>query len=203
MVDQNLADKCKRWVEEYSGVNSPRKTTEREYPPQGTPRGVSNRAERHYYRPTCWLERPSWMDSIYRLINAENIESRVDAKSALGKFDYDSLDRIFGQFGEKKIRCAYLFLPRLFCLITGKEPTYYFDENAEIHLENLLSRLEENTIRKAESIGAELVIMERHRINLREDVSPRFIHIAAIKLGIEYLFHYYANARAEFYRRNT
>lgn len=217
MVEQNLADKCRRWVEEYAGAENPtivppsryrqitpnNRTTH--FTPsydQNTARDVSNRTERHVVRPTCYLERHNWIDKDYHLVEVANMGVGINVRSRLCKFNEWYLERVFGQFGEVNIKYGYLFLPKLFCLITGIEPTYYLDKDAETHLESLLSQLKENAIRKAEAIDAELVVMERDEINVKVDFSG-LVHLATILVGCEYSFWYNANARAEFYRRNT
>lgn len=217
MVDQNLADKCRKWVEEYADAENskiapppqhrqitPNNQTTHFTPnyDQNTARDVSNRIERRVVRPTCYLERHNWIDEYYHLVEVVNMGAGINVKSRLRKFNRWYLERIFGQFGEANIVYSYLLLPRLFCLITGIEPTYYIDEDADIHLESLLSQLKENAIRKAESIGTEIVVMERDEINVKVDFSG-LVHLATILLGCEYPFWYNANARVEFYRRNT
>lgn len=211
MVDEDLAAKCRKWVEDYCGVNhSTPENTQREVnsrieryrqPNQNTPRSVSNRTERHYERPTCWLEKPSWVDRDYHLVKVANLEVRINTKSRMSKFDANSLEGIFRQFEESSFQYAYLVLPRLFCSIIGKEPTLYCDEYVERNVETLVSELKRMAIREAEAIGAELAIMERDKIELREKYSG-FVHGLTIKLGKKYSFQYSADARTEFYKRN-
>lgn len=217
MVDQDLADKCRRWVEEYAGAENPTivpPSQHRQITPnnqttnftpnygQNTARDDNNRTERHAVRPICYFERHDWISKDYRLVEVANMGAGINVRSRLSKFDVDSLDEMVGQFGEFNIAYGYLFLPRLFCLITGREPAYYLDEDAETHLESLLSQLKENAIRKAESIGTDLIVIERDEINVRVDFSG-LIHLATILLGCEYSFRYNADARAEFYSRNA
>ncbi|MBU0629171.1 MAG: hypothetical protein KKC75_08340 [Nanoarchaeota archaeon] len=206
MVDKNLAEKCRRWVEEYSGgVNSSVHAPAPTQPVIVTPRQPESAVEMPLLRPVYLTERDYRVMGC-KLVKVADVEADMNVKSMVGRFDDSATDEIVDRFGSGTyIQCAYLTFPSLFYSMLGKEKKCYCDADIERNIDALLSRLRENSLSEAGSIGADMALVQPSRISLIVEWTGFLDKLPILIppfLGVEYSFHYHATAPSEFYRRN-
>jgi len=200
MVDQDLAERCKRDVEELAEIGMKHNNPSSLIVPDRHirhSRQITTAPERSAVRPVCLFERCYDNSRGYRLLRSAYVEAEINVESRLGKFDKDEIRDMTDRFKNTHIIGAYIMFHKFFCFIAGKEPKYYVDANLARHIDELVSKLSGNAVHEAGSIGADAAVIIPNDVYIKGEVLGHPHQMPFTEQDL--MFRYYAKAYASFY----